>query len=325
MDIFSLTLFHLQREVPLSRLARELSQLDAHSCISHIAKGNAFALQREHSLALQSFQRACLAAPTCAYAFTLAGYEAFELGLKDKSVKYFRQAISIERRHWNAFAGLGQVYFESSRYISAAYYYSRAIELHKTSPVLWDVLGGVLCADGKLGEAEAAFERAIELDPAMANSYIKLAEVLLLQGDGDPRKRARAHELLLEAVRHAPEEAHVHLMLAHTYMDKGGGSFARIDQGGKGARSGTGMPMPSELQQLGGAGPSGGSSNAARAIGNSTMPSAYQAEIAKHLCAAIDLDPRYVRYVKAMGEGARAALRGVVSRFLMDGHAGPDG
>jgi len=327
MDIFSLTLFHLQREVQLSKLARELSLLDANSCISHIAKGNTFALQREHSLALQSFQRACLAAPNCAYAFTLAGYEAFELGFKDKSVKYFRQSVNIEKRHWNAFAGLGQLYFESERLSSAAYYYGRAISIHKSNPVLWDVYGGVLSAQGKLKEAESAFERAIELDPSLAMSHIKLAEVYLLQGETEPQMKQKAHNHLLEAVKYAPEEAHVHLMLAHTYMEKGSGSFARIDQGGKG-RAVTGgikqILLPSELQQLSATGIAGPSTTA-RAIGNSKIPNKYQAEIARHLCAAIDLDPRYVRYVKAMGEGAKAALRGIVSRFLMDGNAGGDG
>lgn len=330
MDIFTLTLFHLQREVALSRLARELSNLDSNSSVSHLARGNAFALQREHSLALQSFQRACLAAPNWAYAFTLAGYEAFELGFKDRSVRYFRQAINVERRHWNAFAGLGRVYFESEHYTSSEYYYRRAINIHKTNPLLWDVYGSVLSAQEKFQEAEDAFEQAILLDPSLAMSHIKMAEVLLLQGESQPEKRQRAHEHLLEAVKHAPEEAHVHLMLAHTYMEKGKGSFARIDQGGNKRRmsnsNGAGMQilLPSELQQLGATGVSGPSSTA-RAIGNSKIPNEYQSEIAHHLCAAVDLDPRYVRYVKAMGEGAKAALRGIVSRFMMDGNAGPDG
>jgi anaphase-promoting complex subunit 3 len=329
MDIYSLTLFHLQREVQLSRLARELSQIDANSSVSHIAKGNAFALQREHSLALQSFQRACLAAPNCAYAFTLAGYEAHELGFKDKSVRYFRQAINIDKRHWNAFAGLARVYVDSERYNSAEYYYRRAIAIHETNPVLWDVYGSVLSSQDKFEEAQEAFARAIQLDPSLAMSHIKLAEILLLQGQTAPEKRIKAHEHLLEAVKHAPEEAHVHLMLAHTYMELGKGSFARIDQGGKkrrisGAAAVQQILLPSELQQLGSGGSSGPSSTS-RAIGNSTIPNAYQAEIAKHLCAAIDLDPRYVRYVKAMGEGAKAALRGIVSRFMMDANGGADG
>lgn len=330
MDIFSLTLFHLHREVALSRLARELSQLDSNSCVSHIAKGNAFALQREHSLALQSFQRACIAGPHCAYAFTLAGYEAYELGFKERSLSYFRRAINIEKRHWNAFAGLAQIYYESEQLNSAAYYYSRAIAIHKTNPVLWDVYGSVSFAQGKLEEAEEAFERAIQLDKTLAMSHIKMAEVLLVQGQLDhPEQKEKAHQHLLEAVKYAPEEAHVHLMLAHTYMDKGRGSFARIDQGGKKKRNSEGnseMPtlLPSELQQIG-TNNLAGPSNTARALGNSTLPQKYQAEIAKHLCAAIDLDPKYVRYVKSMGEGAKAALRGVVSRFTMEGNGGPDG
>lgn len=350
MDIYSLSLFHLQRDAQLSSLADEMALIDPHSCAAHIAAGNAFALQREHLQALQSFQRACLAAPGYAYAHTLAGYEALELGHHEQSVRYFREAIKIDERHWNALAGLGQLYLHSDKREAAAYYYLCAVSICPGNAVLWDIYGRVLATQGKLTEAEQAFARSIRLEASSAMSHVKLAEVLLRQDKQEQsasdrsreahktvltQRRQRAHEHLLEAVKQAPEEAHVHLMLAKSYMDMGAGAFAKLHHSNRSASghegdNGDGMDSAgskkhdevsvADLALIGTAGPAHlmVQQHQIRATGHATLPTKYHAEIAKHLCAAIDLNPRLGRYVKAMGEGARAALRGAAARMMGD-------
>ncbi|MCO5565887.1 hypothetical protein L7F22_019562 [Adiantum nelumboides] len=340
MDIFSLSLFHLQREVRLSQLVKELQLLDPASSITHIAAGNAFALQHEHSSALRSFQKACSAAPNHAYAFTLAGYEASELGDKEKSMQYFREAIRIERRHWNAYAGIGQLHLQEEKLNAASYYYGQALDLQRSNAVLWDVFGRIKMAQGILGEAERSFECALRLDNNSAMSHIKMAETLLrrstVENDHSTlvKQHERAHNHLLKAVKLAPDEAHVHLMLAKSYMDKGTGSFATLLRNGnrnantvaadrEDVKDGPEEVSLSELAQIG-SGPIHmimQQQQQIRATGQATLPDKYRAEIAKHLSAAIDLNPRLSRYVKAMGEGARAALRGAAARLTGDNSA----
>ncbi|PWN34913.1 TPR-like protein, partial [Meira miltonrushii] len=308
MDIFSLSLFHLQREVRLSQLVKELQLLDPTSSITHIAAGNAFALQHEHSAALRSFQKACSAAPNHAYAFTLAGYEASELGDKEKSLQYFREAIRIEKRHWNAYAGIGQIHLQEEKLNAASYYYGQALELQRSNAVLWDIFGRIKMAQGILGEAERSFECALRLDNNSAMSHIKMAETLLrrstVENDHSTliKQHERAHNHLLKAVKLAPDEAHVHLMLAKSYMDKGTGSFATLLRNGNRNTN----TVASDREDV----KDGPEEQQIRATGQATLPNKYRAEIAQHLSTAIDLNPRLSRYVKAMGEGARAALRG---------------
>lgn len=340
MDIFSLSLFHLQREVRLSQLVKELQLLDPTSSITHIAAGNAFALQHEHSAALRSFQKACSAAPNHAYAFTLAGYEASELDDKEKSLQYFREAIRIEKRHWNAYAGIGQIHLQEEKLNAASYYYGQALDLQRSNAVLWDIFGRIKMAQGILGEAERSFECALRLDNNSAMSHIKMAEILLRRSTVENdrailiKQHERAHNHLLKAVKLAPDEAHVHLMLAKSYMDKGTGSFATLLRNGnrntntvaadrEDVKDGPEEVSLSELAQIG-SGPIHmimQQQQQIRATGQAILPDKYRAEIAQHLSIAIDLNPRLSRYVKAMGEGARAALRGAAARLTGD-HSG---
>ena len=62
MDIYSLVLFHLSREVKLSALAQHLAMVAPGTASTHIVVGNAFSLQKEHQTALVCFQRAAAAA-----------------------------------------------------------------------------------------------------------------------------------------------------------------------------------------------------------------------------------------------------------------------
>lgn len=327
MDIMSLTLFHLQREVRLSKLASDLAHLDPHSCTTLIATGNAFTLQGEHVQALHCFQRACLCSPNYAYAYTLAGYEALELGNREQGIRYFRQALHVDERHWNAFAGLGQVYLHNDKRQAAVYYYRRALAIHPFNAVLWDIYGRVMLIQNHLTEAEQAFERAIRLDSSSAMSHVKLAEAILRRKSVDETARLQAHAHLLEAVSLAPEEAHVHLVLAKSYIDLGHGAFAVLQETGKGPSDTDGHTGQkhgdvslANLAYTGSAGPAHFSAqhHQVRAIGHATLPQRYHAEIARHLCIAIDLNPRLGRFVKAMGEGARAALRGAAAGMMGD-------
>lgn len=102
MDIYSLVLFHLKREVAASALAQSLLALEPQAPQAHVAAGNAFALQRETSVALRCFRRAINLDQGYAYAYTLAGYESLDLGQSERAVGFFRSALRCDRRHWNA-------------------------------------------------------------------------------------------------------------------------------------------------------------------------------------------------------------------------------
>ena len=90
-------------------------------------------------------------------------------------------------------------------------------------------------------------------------------------GGGGAGGRQAAHAELLRVCALVPSEPRVHLMLARSYMRMGGGHFAPSEDS---------TPPPSPLR----------------------LPHAYHAEITHHLATAVDLDPRCVRDVHAMGD-----------------------
>jgi anaphase-promoting complex subunit 3 len=143
MDVYSIVLFHLAREVSLSKLAMELSLLDADAPQTHIAIGNAFALQREHAAALRCFRRAALAAPEYAYAYALAGHEAKALAQHAKAAAFFRAALRADQRCWIAWAGLADVYCSAQQLDLAEYHWRMALAINSDNAVLWDLYGRV--------------------------------------------------------------------------------------------------------------------------------------------------------------------------------------
>ncbi|KAE8575360.1 hypothetical protein XENTR_v10003807 [Xenopus tropicalis] len=102
MEIYSTTLWHLQKDVTLSVLSKDLTDMDKNSPEAWCAAGNCFSLQREHDIAIKFFQRAIQVDPGYAYAFTLLGHEFVLTEELDKALACFRNAIRVNPRHYNA-------------------------------------------------------------------------------------------------------------------------------------------------------------------------------------------------------------------------------
>ena len=102
MEIYSTTLWHLQREVDLSALAQELTDFDKNSPEAWCATGNCFSLQKEHGVAIKFFQRAVQVDCNFAYAYTLLGHEYVLTEELDNAMSCFRSALSVDIRHYNA-------------------------------------------------------------------------------------------------------------------------------------------------------------------------------------------------------------------------------
>lgn len=297
MDIYSLVLFQLHREVALAALAQDLLAIDPRATAAHIAAGNTWSLQHQHDAAYQCFRQAMLVSPECAYAYTLAGYEALELEQPARAVRLFRSARRCDRRHWNALAGLGQVYLRQGHAVLASEAYAEAFLINSSNAVLLDLLGWALEQTGDVDGALAVYQRAIAMQPKAAMTRLKKAQLLLRTvrdaeaGEllpGAPRLSSRdvaqrqqaAHAELLRVCALAPNEAKVHMLLARSYMRLGGGRFADD--------------------------------------GEPRQPHTYAPEIAHHLAAAVDLDPRLERDISALGDGPRLALPGMGAAVAED-------
>lgn len=136
MEIYSTTLWHLQKDVALSALSKDLTDMDKNSpevsfsgqfnkwaefsvpnsfiswflfsslCVQPwCVAGNCFSLQREHDIAIKFFTRAIQVDPSFAYAYTLLGHELVLTEELEKALGCFRNAIRLNKRHYNAWYG----------------------------------------------------------------------------------------------------------------------------------------------------------------------------------------------------------------------------
>lgn len=220
MELFSITLWHLKREVELAFLAQEVLAFDRRSPEAWCVVGNCFSLQKEHDAAMKFFERAVQLRPDFTYGHTLSGHEYVTNEDFDKAVTCFRHALRTDDRHYQAWYALGTVYYRQEKYDLAEYHFKRAIKINPCSSVLYCYLGMVLHAKKKLREALRVLDSASKLDPVNPQPNFLRAKVL--------RSLGRNEDALeeLKAVRErAPREAGVYMLmgqLSEKLRDKDG-------------------------------------------------------------------------------------------------------
>lgn len=112
--------------------------------------GNCFSLQKEPDVAIRYFQRALQLDSSFTYAHTLCGHELVSNEDLEKAVKSFRTAIFHDDRHYNAWYGLGSIYYRQEKYELAEYHFRKALSINSASSVLKCFLSIVLLAQGDL-------------------------------------------------------------------------------------------------------------------------------------------------------------------------------
>ncbi|XP_036306924.1 cell division cycle protein 27 homolog isoform X13 [Pipistrellus kuhlii] len=175
MEIYSTTLWHLQKDVALSVLSKDLTDMDKNSPEAWCAAGNCFSLQREHDIAIKFFQRAIQVDPNYAYAYTLLGHEFVLTEELDKALACFRNAIRVNPRHYNAWYGLGMIYYKQEKFSLAEMHFQKALDINPQSSVLLCHIGVVYKKLGQTHLALMNFSWAMDLDPKGANNQIKEA------------------------------------------------------------------------------------------------------------------------------------------------------
>ena len=115
LDVLSTAYWHLKQDVELSFLARTATALSPYSPEPWVCAGNCFSLQKEHDLSLKFFHRATSLDPSFTYAHTLAGHEYVSNEDFASAIRCFRMAVGMDGRHYNAWYGLGAIYFRQEK------------------------------------------------------------------------------------------------------------------------------------------------------------------------------------------------------------------
>jgi hypothetical protein len=165
LETLSAALWHLREDKDLSALAQQVSisfartlspslfsythfllscqvvEVDKYCPEVWCVVGNCFSLQKEPDVANKFFQRALQIDPYFTYAHTLSGHEHVNNEDTDRAIACFRQAIFCNDRHYNAWYGLGSIYYRQERFEMSEYHFRKAREINARSSVLDCFLG----------------------------------------------------------------------------------------------------------------------------------------------------------------------------------------
>lgn len=216
MELYSTCLWHLHKDIELSYLAHEILDLDRLSPQAWCILANCFSLQREHDQALKCVRRAIQLDGDFAYAHTLEGHEFAANEEFEKAQTSFRNAIRADKRHYNAWYGLGMAYMKTGDNDQAEFHFVKAAQINPTNAVLVCCIGIVLERAKKWPEALLQYERACQLAPQNALARFKKAKALIMARD---YKSAMNDLHILKEL--APDEANVHYLLGKMYRQFG--------------------------------------------------------------------------------------------------------
>lgn len=212
LEFYSTALWHLKKEVELSFLAQQVLEYDKLSAEAWIVVGNCFSLQKDHETALKFFRRASQLNPYMAYAYTLSAHECLANEDFEKAQAGYRHAIGVDERHYNAWYGMGNIYWRQEKCELASYHFKRALSINTRSSVLYSHYAIALHACKRSEEALEKLQTAIELEPANFQAKYQTANIYFAL--------ERYDEALgeLEAIlERAPKEASVHMLIGKIY------------------------------------------------------------------------------------------------------------
>ena len=208
LEVLSTALWHLKKEVELSNLAQRAIDFDRHSAEAWCVVGNCFSLQKEHETALTFFRRSVRLDPSFTYSHTLSGHEYVANEDFEKAAACYRDALRADERHYNAWYGLGAIYFRQEKHDIAEYHFRRALSINPQSSVLRCHLGMAQHATGRPMDALDTLEGALRLDPRNPQARYQRSTIYMAM---DQPEKALAE---LEKVRDAaPREASVHFAM----------------------------------------------------------------------------------------------------------------
>uniref|UniRef100_A0AAY4E1U3 Cell division cycle protein 27 homolog n=1 Tax=Denticeps clupeoides TaxID=299321 RepID=A0AAY4E1U3_9TELE len=216
MEIYSTTLWHLQKDVALSALSKDLTDMDKNSPEPWCVAGNCFSLQREHDIAIKFFTRAIQVDPSFAYAYTLLGHELVLTEELEKALGCFRNAIRLNTRHYNAWYGLGMIYFKQEKFHLAEIHFKKALSINPESSVLLCHIGVVQHALKKSDHALETLNRAISIDPKNPLCKFHRASILFAN-----EKYKAALQELEELKQIVPKESLVYFLIGKVYKKLG--------------------------------------------------------------------------------------------------------
>ena len=136
-------------------------------------------------------------------------FEAIRTASSDRDApRRYRHAMRLDGRHYNAWYGLGAIYYRQEKYALAEYHFQRALSMNPGSSVLHCYLGMTYHANKRCHDALRHLRLAAAAEPNNPQARFQCANVLISMD-----RHAEALKELEAVADHAPKEASVHFLM----------------------------------------------------------------------------------------------------------------
>jgi cytochrome c-type biogenesis protein CcmH/NrfG len=183
--------------------------------------------KQSSDVVLGAFARAADTAAT-PEVFHLEASTALDKGSRPIAIAALERGVQTFPANARLFRRLAYLYIRDNRLDDAVNALRTAMELEPMMPDAYGALGEIFTMRGpeQWGEAIAALEEALRLDPENANHLTRRAALMRLQGIVDAEKRAelwaKAEEDLRKAIQLDTKNDDAHLLLGTLLLDQAG-------------------------------------------------------------------------------------------------------
>ncbi len=167
--------------------------------------------------AFDTIKRAIKTGPEEAWLYESAGRFSQEMGYYQEAVGFFERALEIEPGHDGLYFALADTYEALGQPEQAARVFEDMLSAGGgDDPGRYESIGWQYMHMGSFDEAEAAFEKAVELDPESFGAWSGLIDLHWKRDDPEG-----AIEVVERALEIHPDQAFLHEQLGHWYWGEG--------------------------------------------------------------------------------------------------------
>ncbi|MBL7074656.1 tetratricopeptide repeat protein [candidate division KSB1 bacterium] len=194
----------------------------------HFTLALTYVRKKQFDRVIQEYKQALRIDPNLTAAHRNLGSIYHRRGRLEEAIAEYRRVTEIDPADGNAYLTLGDIYnYQLSNFGRAASEYRKAIVLWQERGVeeyylgyaqlgkAYANLGYASMQQGKLDEAEAAYQKAVALSPGEALYHYSLADVYSKSGKLD-----EAISEFQQAIDLSPESPHYHFSLGYAYAQK---------------------------------------------------------------------------------------------------------
>jgi tetratricopeptide (TPR) repeat protein len=172
-----------------------------HKAILWDKVGTLYRLMNEPERAIEAYRQATTLDPKYASPWYNLGNIYATLGRSEAAIAAYRKAIALNPADPWPYHLLALVYESREEYGEAVTLYKQAIERHQSDrdrAISWDTLGSVYHDQGRLKEAQHAFQEALRLNPDYALPWNSLGDVYVALRDYEQAAEAYRKAIALD-------------------------------------------------------------------------------------------------------------------------------